>query len=119
MMDVRFGNITPTPRSELYDWLTENSYFVQKVPDYLDRVTAWSDEPVYFTPEISADEIKRAFKYGQRVRNEVLKKAFVRKMGRLGFAARIMAPLVFSQRSMDTIMSSKALLKLAEKVWRK
>ena len=29
VMDVRFNNITPTPRSELFDWLEENNYFVQ------------------------------------------------------------------------------------------
>jgi len=119
VMDVRFGNITPTPRSELFDWLVENNYFVQLSPDYLNTVTAWSDEPVYFTPEMSIGEIKRALRYGQRVRKMVLEKAFVRKMGRLGFMAKVTAPVVFSQYGMNIIMSSRLLLKLAEKIRRK
>ena len=64
-MDVRFGNITPTPRSELFDWLMENNYFVRQPDDYLNTVTSWSKEPVYFTPEMSVEEIRRAFEYGK------------------------------------------------------
>jgi len=119
VMDVRFGNITPTPRSELFDWLIEKGYFVQESPNYLNKITAWSDEPVYSTPEMSVEEIKKALRYGQKVRKEVLKKALVRKMGRLGFVAKALSPLVFSQWGLDTIMSSRHLLKSAEQVRRK
>lgn len=118
VMDVRFGNITPTPRSELFDWLTEKDYFLQHSPDYLNRTTAWSDEPVYSTPEMSGEEIRKALRYGQKVRKEVLKKALVRKMGRLGFAGKAVAPVVFSQWGMNAIMQSRLLLKLAEKIRR-
>lgn len=117
--DVRFGNITPTPRSELFDWLLENNYFLYKPEDYLNTITALSNEPIYFIPEMSVKERKKAFEYGERIRKGVLKKAFVRKMGKYRFLARIIAPFAVANWTLKLIMRFRLLLVIAEKVRRR
>lgn len=119
VLDVRFNNITPTPKSELFDWLTRNNYFARQPEDYLNEVNSWSEEPVYFTPEMSVEDKRRALKYTRKVRKEVLKKAFVRKMSGLQLFAKIVAPIAVSDFMMNTIMYSRPLLRLAEKIRRK
>jgi len=119
VMDVRFNNITPTPRSELFDWLEEKSYFVQTPEQYLNNVTSWSYEPVYFTPELSVEEKRRALLYTRKIRKQVLKKAFIRKMKRLGPLtplAKLAAPIVVSDHFMNAMMYSPALLRIAERI---
>lgn len=117
--DVRFGNITPTPRSELFDWLLENNYFLLKPEDYLNTITSLSNEPIYFIPEMSVKERKKAFEYGQIVRKEVLKKAFVRKIGKYRFLTRIIAPFAVANWTLKLIMKFRLLLVIAEKVRRR
>ncbi|MEA3230654.1 MAG: radical SAM protein [Thermodesulfobacteriota bacterium] len=119
VMDVRFNNITPTPRSELFDWLEEKSYFVQTPEQYLNNVTSWSYEPVYYTPELSVEEKRRALLYTRKIRKQVLKKAFIRKMKRLGPLtplAKLAAPIVVSDHFMNAMMYSPALLRIAERI---
>lgn len=119
VLDVRFGNITPTPKSELFDWIVEKDLFVREPEDYLNQVTSWSHEPVFITPEMSVHERIRALQYTARVRKDILEKAFVRKMGRMGPIARFVAPLAVNERTMDFVMHSKVLLKIAEAIRRK
>lgn len=116
VMDVRFNNITPTPRSELFDWLEENDYFVQTPEKYLNSVTSWSYEPVYYTPELSAEEKRRALLYTRKIRKKVLEKAFVRKMKRFEGLAKLVAPVVASDRFMNVMMYSPTLLRFAERI---
>jgi radical SAM superfamily enzyme YgiQ (UPF0313 family) len=116
VMDVRFNNITPTPRSELFDWLEENNYFVQTPEQYLNSVTSWSYEPVYFTPDLSVEEKRKALLYTRKVRKQVLEKAFIRKMKRFGPLAKMAAPIVASDRFMNAMMYSPTLLRLAERI---
>jgi len=118
VLDVRFGNITPTPKSELFDWIGENGLFVRRPEDYLNQVTSWSREPVFFTPEMSVAERRRALDYTARVRKRILEKAFVRKMRHMKLIARLLAPLAVSERTMDLVMHSKGLLKIAEAIRR-
>jgi len=114
VMDVRFNNITPTPRSELFEWLDDNDYFVQTPEQYLNSVNSWSYEPVYYTPDLSVEEKRRALLYTRKIRKKVLERAFVRKMKRLGPLAKLAAPVVTSDRFMNAILYSPALLRLAE-----
>lgn len=116
VMDVRFNNITPTPRSELFDWLEENNYFVQEPEHYLNNVTSWSYEPVYFTPELSVEDKRKALLYTRKVRKKVLKKAFNRKMKRFGILSKMVAPVAVSDRFMNAMMYSPTLLRIAERI---
>jgi len=116
VMDVRFNNITPTPRSELFDWLKENDYFLRSPEQYLNDVTSWSYDPVYFTPTMSAIEKKKALRFTRKVRREVLRDAFVRKMRRVAPLAKIIAPLAVSDQFMGLMMYSPRLLRIAERI---
>lgn len=116
VMDVRFNNITPTPRSELFNWLEENNYFVQEPAHYLNSVNSWSYEPVYFTPDLSVEDKRKALVYTRKIRKKVLKKAFIRKMKRFGILPRLIAPLAVSDRFMNAMMYSPTLLRIAERI---
>jgi len=114
VLDVRFNNLTPTPESELFEWLTKNGYLVREPEDYLNDITSWSYEPVYATPEMSVPDKRRALKYTRNVRKEILKKTFVRKVGHLKSIAKLIAPLAVSERTMNVLMNSRHLLRFAE-----
>lgn len=116
VLDARFNNLTPTPKSELFDWIGENGFFVRKPEDYLNDVTSWSYEPVFYTPEMSVSEKKQALAYTRSVRRDVLKKAFVRKMKHMKMLSRLLAPLAVSDFSMNLLMQSRGLLRLAEAI---
>ncbi len=114
VLDVRFNNLTPTPKSELFEWLTKKGYFVRQPEDYLNDITSWSYEPVYNTPEMSVYEKRRALEYTRNVRKEILKKTFIRKVKHLRLIAKLFAPLAVSEQTMNLLMHSRHLLRLAE-----
>ncbi len=116
VMDVRFNNITPTPRSELFDWLSENDLFTCSPEHYLNDVNSWSYDPVYATPTMSVEERRAALKFTRGVRREILKKAFVRKMRRFGPLSKLVAPIAVSDQFMRVMMYSPTLLRIAEKI---
>lgn len=64
--DVRFYNLIPFPKTELYDWVKENNYFV-KSTDYLNTVSHWVNEPIFQTPEMSTVERKRLYEWANKV----------------------------------------------------
>jgi len=62
------------------------------------------------------EEKRRALLYTRKIRKQVLKKAFIRKMKRFGPLAKLAAPIVVSDRFMNTMMYSPALLRIAERI---
>ena len=42
----------PYPGTELYDWVSENNYFLKKPEEYLNDVSCLTDVPVFETPEL-------------------------------------------------------------------
>jgi len=61
--DAKFYNLIPFPNTELYKWVEENDYFLISPPGYLDDVMHHVNDPIFATPELSAGERKRAFRY--------------------------------------------------------
>lgn len=73
--DVHFYNIIPYPGTELYDWIEKNNRFLKKPEDYLNDVTFCEINPIFDTPELSAEDRVQLFKYLEGVRKQVHKNA--------------------------------------------
>lgn len=97
--DVHFYNIIPYPGTELYDWIEKNNRFLKKPEDYLNDVTFCEINPIFDTPELSAEDRIQLFKYLEGVRKQVHKNAVrrvLKKIPLLGlFAQHIVATDLF------------------------
>lgn len=97
--DVHFYNIIPYPGTELYDWIEKNNRFLKKPEDYLNDVTFCEINPIFDTPELSAEDRVQLFKYLEGVRKQVHKNAVrrvLKKTPLLGhFAQHIVATDLF------------------------
>lgn len=59
--DVRFYNIIPYPKSEIFDWIQANNYFIVSPSEYLGKSATWDQKPLFVTPELSFEERKKSF----------------------------------------------------------
>jgi len=71
IQEVHFYNTVPYPGTELYDWVEEKGYFLEKPEEYLNNVSCLTNVPVFETPELPKEERLRLYKYLGKVRNEV------------------------------------------------
>lgn len=83
LQDVHFYNIIPYPGTELYEWVKKNNRFLKKPEDYLNEVTFNQVDPIFDTPELSADDRIALFKYLAGVRKQVHKNAVQRMFKRI------------------------------------
>lgn len=97
LQDVHFYNIIPYPGTELFEWVKSNNRFLKKPENYLNDVTFCEINPIFDTPDLSAEERIQVFKYLEGVRRKVHRNAVRRmpifkKIPLLGyFAERIIA----------------------------
>jgi len=84
---VFFNNVIPIPGSELYDWLKENDYFLEKPEEYLDSV--WrkkQNTPLFRTPELDAKKRKKLLYKTKAVKRNIaqrrIKQKFEMMMGK-------------------------------------
>jgi len=83
LQDVHFYNIIPYPGTELYEWVKRNNRFLKKPEDYLNEVTFNQVDPIFDTPELTAEDRIKLFKYLEGVRKQVHKKAVQRMFERI------------------------------------
>jgi radical SAM superfamily enzyme YgiQ (UPF0313 family) len=74
LQDVHFYNIIPYPGTELYDWIKEHNRFLKQPEDYLNDVTFCQNNPIFDTPDLSAEDRIEIFKYLEGVRKQVHKR---------------------------------------------
>ena len=94
LQDVHFYNIIPYPGTELFEWVEEHERFLKKPEDYLNDVSFCEINPIFDTPELSAEERIQLFKYLEGVRKEVHKKAVYRMFGKLPLIGHIAKYLI-------------------------
>ena len=94
--DFAFNNLIPYPKTEIYDWIMRNGYFVIDPSVYFNKVPYWMNEPVYQTPKLSIEERRRAIQEAERLRIKVKRSYFRRKLARYGFISHILAPVAAS-----------------------
>jgi len=74
--ESNFYNLIPFPNTELYDWVKEHDYFVEKPEDYLDWASHWVNRPLFATPEFSLEERKKAYRYANETMRKHTKKRY-------------------------------------------
>jgi len=80
--DVHFYNIIPYPGTELYRWIEDRGLFLIPPERYLNNVTAFTNTPVFETPELPVAERVRMLRYLTAVRRDVHRQALRRIFGR-------------------------------------
>jgi len=94
IQEVHFYNIVPYPGTELYDWIGENNYFLKKPEDYLNDVSCLTRDPIFETPELPRGKRLELYRYLNKVRKEVHRKAFLRAFGKHRLIGRLASPLL-------------------------
>jgi len=85
LQDVHFYNIIPYPGTELYEWIKKNNRFLKKPEAYLNNVTFCEINPIFDTPELSAGERVKVFKYLGGIRKQVHRNAARRALKNIPF----------------------------------
>ena len=93
VMESKFFNPIPYPKTALFDWAASNKLFLVPPEKYLNDFTSFVFKPVYATGEFSALERAAALKLSDSVRKGVLKKSIRRKLRRYGVLAHLFAYL--------------------------
>jgi radical SAM superfamily enzyme YgiQ (UPF0313 family) len=109
--DVRFYNIIPFPRTELYEWIEKNSEFLRDPNTYLNSTSLWDDEPIFETKELSYEERKEVLRLTKKIRNTIRRRWFREKISDIGFVGKVIAPLLQYEFIRDPILHSRFVKK--------
>ncbi|MFA5157483.1 MAG: radical SAM protein [Candidatus Omnitrophota bacterium] len=82
-----FYNIIPYPKTELYDWISQNNYFIQKPQDYLNQVSGLDNNPVFETPQMNKEERIKAFRYAKSIEKRIYRRNIQIKLKKLRILA--------------------------------
>ena len=93
VLEAKFFNPIPYPKTELFRWAESNKLFLIKPEKYLNDFTSFIFKPVYETKDFSVKERIKTFKHSDMVRKGILKRSVRRKLKRYGPLAYIFAYL--------------------------
>lgn len=88
---AEFYNIIPFPTTDLFKWIDENGYFLYSPNDIMNNASHFINKPCFYTPEMSADDRKKAFKIGQNVSRRIRRRFIERRI-----SAPLLLPRLFS-----------------------
>jgi radical SAM superfamily enzyme YgiQ (UPF0313 family) len=115
--DVRFYNLIPFPRTKLYEWTAKEDYLLYEMQDYLGDLSAWSDIPVFETPEFSKEDRKKAFEMCSRARKNILRKNIERKLSKFGFLSRLGGYIFINDKVQHLLLNNRMIRRLAERAY--
>jgi anaerobic magnesium-protoporphyrin IX monomethyl ester cyclase len=112
--NANFYNIVPFPTTELYNWLKNNGYFLYALEHILNNSSHFVNEPCFYTPEMSRDERRKAFRRAQAVSRKVKKLYFQRKLTGPLFFRKVLSWLYTFPAAERLINNNAPLMKLKE-----
>lgn len=95
--DAYFYNIVPYPKTELFDWINRNNYFIKQPDYYLNDSSSLKNDPLFETPDMTISERKKAFRVAKRLQKSIYRKKIERKLTKFGFLAPELAWLYSSE----------------------
>ena len=119
IVNASFNNLIPFPHTELYDYVKKNNLFIRKPEAYLNDAHQFSDEPYFYTPELSTDERRRAIKYLKKVSRKIVVNHFRRKMkkyGMLGSIFVLLYSVFYTENVRNFVRGNKVLFWITEKM---
>ncbi len=117
ILNAMFNNMTPYPKTEMYNWVKANAVFTADYPQYLNRNKRSYDyfKPVFYTSDFSYQERCRALKLRDKISRQILRNALRRKLSRLGAIGGLAAFFAAFFPVYELIINTKLLRKFAEK----
>jgi len=112
--NANFYNVIPFPGTELYEWVKKNNYFIKDERTYLDS-SAHFDDPIFETPEFSAEERRIMLRKTAAIERLIRKRDTKRKLKRFGIL-KASADIVFSRPVYNGILKLQAENKYFKKV---
>jgi radical SAM superfamily enzyme YgiQ (UPF0313 family) len=105
VMYSRFNNLLPIPGTELFSWVEKENLFITPPEKYLNSYHMDYTEPWYETPELTAEERKRAIVISDKINQRLFFNYLMRKLKKIGpikypiafFASRKMIQSVISE----------------------
>jgi len=94
---ANFYNIVPYPRTELFEWLKKNNYFLGDWWKNLAYEGVFG-QPLFTTPELSLEDRQVLFAEGAKISNETRKRAFLRSVKKFGPLGSLMVAAMYSDR---------------------
>jgi len=116
--NVKFFNIIPYPHTELYDWLVKNNYLVYSPEYYLNNISPDDEKPLFFTPELSISDRKKALHYTRGVTILVRMRKYRKKFARCGVLADVLSRLAVSNMVDKGLMAYSFTRKLLRRFGR-
>jgi radical SAM superfamily enzyme YgiQ (UPF0313 family) len=116
VFEARFYNIIPYPGTELFGWLKENGLLLEEPENYLNDASAFSDRPLFETPQMSARERVKAFRYLRKVENRILKRTIRRKLAKFGWLGTLLASFTSVRLAYYFIRHQRFMRYIFEKV---
>lgn len=118
VFDAKFYNLIPFPDTELFNWVSENKYFIRQPEEYLNDASHWDARPVFATPELSFKDRVKALQYTTDVRRQIRKKAMERKLKKLGFLSGLLAQIFVLDFVQYQLLHNYSLRRLGGRIFR-
>jgi len=113
--DVFFYSMIPYPKTELYDWVNKNNYFVKNPNAYLSDASANQSDVFFATPEFPVEDRKKMLEYSKVIKNNILKKSIARRSFKNRFLGKIVAEISCTNFAKKHILNQKIFWKLYNK----
>jgi len=114
IMRASFYNLLPFPRTELFDWVGTNGYFVLEPEEYLNEFEKYDIQPVFETPELTKDQRVEAMQYLRKVEKRITRRAVERKLQWLPVLNSVVGYCFASNLLQGLLFSNSGFRKLAE-----
>ena len=102
--EVRFYNPIPFPSTELYAELVERNLLLSSPEEYLNMNSkTFGEDPIFTTPEFSAEERKKAIRLGQKL---VMQKLLTKEFGNIAGTA---AALLWQMKPLQAALKGPGL----------
>lgn len=109
IIDVRFYNIIPYPRTELWNWLEKNSYFIRQPEVFLNEGSSWISNPIFITPEMPLKERRKAMRYTHSIEKFIKKRKDKQKLKKFGIIGRAIVDIYYID-AIQNLLGSNAFL---------
>ncbi len=106
---AHFFNTVPTPHTELYQWVIENSRLLKTPEAYMNGAYHAINRPLFETAELSLEDRKKMLAYTSKISMLTLKNYYTRKFKKYGLFGKLVVSIGFN----------KSLIRLREntKLW--
>lgn len=113
---AKFYNIVPFPGTELFGWIGDKGYFLRAAEDIINNASHFINEPCFFTPEMSADDRRRAFRMGEKVSRDIRRKFIERKMKGPSLLKKAFSRIYTTPAAEAAINNNAAVIRLKESI---